>query len=595
MTEDWERKTTAVKDRPQESWEKWQNPGPIQRKYSPATSRHKMYLDEKEDDISMDKSMDRMDSIFPLKPVCHKRSFNLNNCQADNNSVIQKDQRRHYHVPCSSQSKQTNNKRQGVNDLSKLELFDSCDSVRGETNGKPTIGYQTLYKDQGRGSEDQIELTKEIHKKEIILQEKLLKAEQELRKVQLKTAFVDKVKREERRKSIKKEENRLYCNEKGNWDWESARERPLGGRKDEGQKERVRERDRGMGNKHDIEQWEKCERETNMVPRERRREGLQWGYSEKNKTRDYKIQEKFCNNSKEIKEKWEIGRKNETRREKAVEWNWNDIRELERTNWQGKGRVNSEENRRSERSKVKRDIEDEEEQQWKIIDMLKSNSHAKGKAFSKHEQINGLESDHWLSQERLYQHNQRAAEEMTSKSIKKGLPNEPSTEAAPCFPQLSQKVKSLQQVEFSPENSFSVNIRLIPCNICHRQFKEDRLDKHSSVCEKIHQSKRKTFDSSKYRAKGTDLENFMKTNDQCKTPELKKNNWRQKHEAFIRNLRQVRGPSTGDFQPQSSSDLNPDYITCPHCGRHFAPGPAERHIPKCQNIKSRPPPPRHRR
>uniref|UniRef100_A0A4W4GY32 C2HC/C3H-type domain-containing protein n=1 Tax=Electrophorus electricus TaxID=8005 RepID=A0A4W4GY32_ELEEL len=138
-----------------------------------------------------------------------------------------------------------------------------------------------------------------------------------------------------------------------------------------------------------------------------------------------------------------------------------------------------------------------------------------------------------------------------------------------------------------------VNIRLIPCNICHRQFKEDRLDKHSSVCEKIHQSKRKTFDSSKYRAKGTDLENFMKTNDQCKTPELKKNNWRQKHEAFIRNLRQVRGPSTGDFQPQSSSDLNPDYITCPHCGRHFAPGPAERHIPKCQNIKSRPPPPRH--
>uniref|UniRef100_A0A9J8AAS5 C2HC/C3H-type domain-containing protein n=2 Tax=Cyprinus carpio TaxID=7962 RepID=A0A9J8AAS5_CYPCA len=48
----------------------------------------------------------------------------------------------------------------------------------------------------------------------------------------------------------------------------------------------------------------------------------------------------------------------------------------------------------------------------------------------------------------------------------------------------------------------------------------------------------------------------------------------------------------GSVPPQSGLNLNSEYVSCPHCGRRFAPGPAERHIPKCQNIKSRPPPPK---
>uniref|UniRef100_A0A3B4BU66 C2HC/C3H-type domain-containing protein n=1 Tax=Pygocentrus nattereri TaxID=42514 RepID=A0A3B4BU66_PYGNA len=132
---------------------------------------------------------------------------------------------------------------------------------------------------------------------------------------------------------------------------------------------------------------------------------------------------------------------------------------------------------------------------------------------------------------------------------------------------------------------------LVSCKICQRCFAENRLERHSRICEKQQQSKRKTFDSAQFRAKGTDLEVFMKTNSRCKTPEVK-NNWRQKHEALIHNLRQARAPAPGRLQPQPV-DVNPDYVSCPHCGRRFAPGPAERHIPKCQNIKSRPPPPRH--
>ena len=78
-----------------------------------------------------------------------------------------------------------------------------------------------------------------------------------------------------------------------------------------------------------------------------------------------------------------------------------------------------------------------------------------------------------------------------------------------------------------------------------------------------------------------------------------KSNWRQKHESFIRTLRQARevqqviakGGNPSDLPPILPAE-NPDYIQCPHCSRHFAPKVAERHIPKCKTIKNRPPPPR---
>uniref|UniRef100_A0A671QB45 C2HC/C3H-type domain-containing protein n=1 Tax=Sinocyclocheilus anshuiensis TaxID=1608454 RepID=A0A671QB45_9TELE len=131
---------------------------------------------------------------------------------------------------------------------------------------------------------------------------------------------------------------------------------------------------------------------------------------------------------------------------------------------------------------------------------------------------------------------------------------------------------------------------VIPCDVCHRCFARDRLETHKRVCEKK-RPQRKIFDMSQYRAKGTDLEEFMKTNSRSKTP-VRKNNWRQKHEAFVQTMRQGRAHAPGSVPPQSASNLNSEYVSCPHCGRRFAPGPAERHIPKCQNIKSRPPAPK---
>lgn len=78
-----------------------------------------------------------------------------------------------------------------------------------------------------------------------------------------------------------------------------------------------------------------------------------------------------------------------------------------------------------------------------------------------------------------------------------------------------------------------------------------------------------------------------------------KSNWRQKHESFIRTLRQARevqqviakGGNPSDLPPILPAE-NPDYVQCSHCSRHFAPKVAERHIPKCKTIRNRPPPPR---
>uniref|UniRef100_A0A8C4SMG8 Zinc finger C2HC domain-containing protein 1C-like n=1 Tax=Erpetoichthys calabaricus TaxID=27687 RepID=A0A8C4SMG8_ERPCA len=120
--------------------------------------------------------------------------------------------------------------------------------------------------------------------------------------------------------------------------------------------------------------------------------------------------------------------------------------------------------------------------------------------------------------------------------------------------------------------------QLVVCHSCNRKFAVERLEKHSQVCMKMQYSKRKAFDSSKHRAQGTDLEQFNKNRRTISTPPKPKNNWRQKHESFIRNLQQSRevqkivqkGGKVSDLPPLPPDD-NPDYIPCPHCSRKFAP------------------------
>ncbi|NXM13869.1 ZC21C protein, partial [Ploceus nigricollis] len=143
------------------------------------------------------------------------------------------------------------------------------------------------------------------------------------------------------------------------------------------------------------------------------------------------------------------------------------------------------------------------------------------------------------------------------------------------------------------------------CSFCKRKFLCARLEKHMSICGKNQDSKRKVFDSSKARARGTELEQYQQQKSsrspQSKTPP-RKNNWKQKHEALIHMMSQARqveqmlakGRKVSGLPPLPPSE-NPDYVACTYCGRKFAPRVAERHIPKCKNIRNRPPPPPQRR
>ncbi|XP_075151559.1 uncharacterized protein LOC142225634 isoform X2 [Haematobia irritans] len=153
------------------------------------------------------------------------------------------------------------------------------------------------------------------------------------------------------------------------------------------------------------------------------------------------------------------------------------------------------------------------------------------------------------------------------------------------------------------------------CHYCQRNFNEDRLQKHEDVCGKMTTKKRKIFDASKHRVKGTEAEKYVakkgKTSTAPKvspaiaavkptqtTDSSKKSNWRKKHEEFINAIREAKkvqaylakGGKLSDLPPPPPSE-NPDYIQCPHCNRRFNESAAERHIPKCANMQHNKPKP----
>ena len=92
-------------------------------------------------------------------------------------------------------------------------------------------------------------------------------------------------------------------------------------------------------------------------------------------------------------------------------------------------------------------------------------------------------------------------------------------------------------------------------------------------------------------------ENFQRNQTQPK-----KSGWRQKHEEFIESLQYARQVATVQAKGGNVAALPPpprtqnlDYVPCPYCERRFNKDVAERHIPRCKEIKARPAPPKKRR
>ncbi|KAH9492888.1 hypothetical protein Btru_032552 [Bulinus truncatus] len=138
------------------------------------------------------------------------------------------------------------------------------------------------------------------------------------------------------------------------------------------------------------------------------------------------------------------------------------------------------------------------------------------------------------------------------------------------------------------------------CSLCGRSFAPDRLGKHEQACRKANKP-RKEFDSSKKRVEGTELAKYA---DKARRPEpqKKKSNWRAQHQNFIDSLRYAKKVTQiekegGDLRSLAPPPrtIDPNLIPCPHCGRKFNETAAERHIPRCKDLKTRPPPMNTRR
>lgn len=81
----------------------------------------------------------------------------------------------------------------------------------------------------------------------------------------------------------------------------------------------------------------------------------------------------------------------------------------------------------------------------------------------------------------------------------------------------------------------------------------------------------------------------------------KKSDWRRKHEEFIQAIRSAKevqqhlakGGKLSDLPPPPAASIDPNYIQCSTCKRHFNRAAGERHIPKCANYQFNKPKPKN--
>lgn len=176
-------------------------------------------------------------------------------------------------------------------------------------------------------------------------------------------------------------------------------------------------------------------------------------------------------------------------------------------------------------------------------------------------------------------------------SVAKRSSNTKQISPAPKTSSFVAKKCSAELVQ-EPVKSRPRDPNLEQCKFCGRSFAKDRIQKHEEICAKT-LKKRKVFDATKMRVKGTEAEQFVRKKNKKEDPKPKKSSWRTQHENFIASIRQAKavqkhlasGGKLSDLPPPPPSE-NPDYVPCPHCGRKFNDAAAERHIPRCKNIVS---------
>lgn len=501
------------------------NHGPNQHPWQPSDRIHRkedIFLEEQNKYIPPRRAS-AVEEVFPLKPVLHKRAYSLSNYGTVSNSEYQ--ERFHSGLPRLTD--------QAL--IRQQHKPKSPKSTHEQLTGRKQTTSNFVHEHQEQKFSEK--LSKEIHSKEMILQQRFFKAEETLRKIQReRTGRHDHMTREEKDERYLekgKRENRLYSDEYGHWD---------DGR------DRYRNEKKEISD--DMERWEEWERKVNQRMKASRRQSEM--------TKNHKLKDKREADGYENAVKGRRGEMQEN------SWRENGMGmgsdTWDRSEWRNVEEVNKIQREKYDRRKEMHSRKEEEE--WDMRKPRSSDSGKTDRSYFKQDRFENREHTEGPYEPSL-SHGGRRRKSAVEESVQDRIP--------------SQRGNRLLQVELSPEESPDASQQLFACGVCQRRFLRDRLETHMKVCERK-RPQRKVFDTSKHRAKGTDLEEFLKTNGRSRTPEeIKKSKWRQK-QTYV----------PGGHQPQSVLNLNPEYISCPHCGRKFAPGPAERHIPKCQNIRNRP-------
>ncbi|XP_067836765.1 zinc finger C2HC domain-containing protein 1A isoform X3 [Heptranchias perlo] len=146
-------------------------------------------------------------------------------------------------------------------------------------------------------------------------------------------------------------------------------------------------------------------------------------------------------------------------------------------------------------------------------------------------------------------------------------------------------------MEASGKEGGAAVANLTPCRICGRTFLPATRLKHEPICQKNANKKRKTFDSSRQRAEGTDIPTLKPLKTRLEPPK-KTSNWRRKHENFIATIRAAKRVTHtmkegGTLPPPPPPLYDPDYVQCPYCQRRFNENAADRHISFCKEQAAR--------
>lgn len=158
-------------------------------------------------------------------------------------------------------------------------------------------------------------------------------------------------------------------------------------------------------------------------------------------------------------------------------------------------------------------------------------------------------------------------------------------------------------------NEMGADQDLVECHQCGRRMTGKALQAHAKVCEKVFMQKRKKFDMTKARVKGTEAAQFVQKNRRAERQAQQtgaedkpvgggkaggNSAWRAKSNAFREAMKAARAVAKAQKEggplppPSAPSEPDPSYIQCPNCGRRFNEKAAERHIPKCKDIKAKP-------